>query len=172
MNPNSFHAPWSGILKLSTTLCILLILCCLVLMWISIPASQTTVKVLSAVVCGVIILVVALFAVRGYAIEGNDFVIYRPTRKTCYPISSIVKCWEDPQAMKGSWRIFGIGGIFVFAGLFRNKTLGSYYAYATDPQKAVVIKMTDRTIVVTPDSPSQLINQLNSILSKNSSFKS
>ena len=38
-------------------------------------------------------------------------------------------------------------------GFFRNRTLGRYRAYATDPGRAVVLVLGGRTVVVTPGEP-------------------
>jgi len=141
-------------------------------MWISVPVTQILIKILCTCLCVIVVVGVGLFAVKGYGIEGNDFVVYRLMWKTRFPLNAIVQCWEDPQAMKSSWRVFGNGGFFSFTGLFRNKKLGSFHAYATDPQKSVVVKMLDRIIVVTPDSPSSLIAQLNKSSSSKNSSKS
>jgi hypothetical protein len=59
----------------------------------------------------------------------------------------------DRDAMAKSVRLFGNGGLFCFAGLFRNKKLGSYRVFATDPVRAVVLRFTNRTVVVTPHEP-------------------
>ncbi len=52
--------------------------------------------------------------------------------------------------MKGSIRTFGNGGLFCFSGRFRNRKLGSYRAFATDPKLAVVLRFPDKIVVVTP----------------------
>jgi hypothetical protein len=66
--------------------------------------------------------------------------------------------------MSYSIRTFGNGGLFSISGLFRNKTLGSYRAYATDPKRAVVLKYKKRTIVVTPDRPDVFAARIESIV--------
>jgi hypothetical protein len=70
----------------------------------------------------------------------------------------------DPVAVEGSMRIFGNGGFFAFTGLFRNRKLGSYRAYATDSKKAVVLRWPGRTVVVTPDDPQKFVAAINSMI--------
>jgi len=62
--------------------------------------------------------------------------------------------------MKGSLRLFGNGGLFSSSGLFWNRRLGRYRAFATDPGNAVVLEFPDRTLVVTPESPSGFLAAL------------
>jgi len=59
--------------------------------------------------------------------------------------------------MQGSLRTFANGGLFAFAGNFHSGDLGAYRAYVTDGMKAVVLKFTDKTIVVSPDDPEEFI---------------
>jgi len=57
----------------------------------------------------------------------------------------------------------GAAGCLDFFGWFRNKKLGVYHAYGTDPKLAVIIKLSRRTIAVTPESPEQFVKELNSL---------
>ena len=70
----------------------------------------------------------------------------------------------DPEAMNRSIRLFGNGGLFCFAGQFRNKKLGRYRAYATDPKLAVILRFTDKVVVVTPGSPDRFVAQLSRLI--------
>ena len=40
---------------------------------------------------------------------------------------------------KGAVRIFGVGGVFGFIGLFRLKEVGNFWSYVTDEKKAFII---------------------------------
>lgn len=40
---------------------------------------------------------------------------------------------------KGAVRIFGVGGVFGFIGLFRLKGIGNFWSYVTDEKKAFMI---------------------------------
>lgn len=40
---------------------------------------------------------------------------------------------------KGAVRIFGVGGVFGFIGLFRLKGIGNFWSYVTDEKKAFII---------------------------------
>lgn len=61
----------------------------------------------------------------------------------------------------GSIRTFGIGGLFGYIGYFKNSILGSYKAYATNSEKAVLIETSDKPIIVTPDDPDLFVKNLN-----------
>lgn len=102
----------------------------------------------------------ALFVVRGYELEPNVLLIRRLLWSTRIPLDDLTGAWADQTAMKGSLRLFGNGGLFVFAGLFTNRKLGRYRAFATEPRNAVVLRFAKRTVVVTPDRPLDFLQAL------------
>ncbi|MEM0964156.1 MAG: PH domain-containing protein, partial [Bacteroidota bacterium] len=55
--------------------------------------------------------------------------------------------------MRAAIRVFGAGGPFALLGRFRSAAVGPFRAYATDRQRAVVLRWRSRTVVVTPDEP-------------------
>jgi hypothetical protein len=65
-----------------------------------------------------------------------------------------------PFAMRRSLRSFGNGGLFCFAGLFRNKQLGPYRAFATNPAPTVVLRFARHVIVITPENPEEFVGAL------------
>ena len=95
----------------------------------------------------------AAYSVRGYTVLPGMLLIHRLGWAKKVPLDGLVTVEAEPNATVGSIRLFGIGGAFAFVGRFRNSTLGSYRAYATDPDFCVVLDLGPETIVVTPDSP-------------------
>jgi hypothetical protein len=66
----------------------------------------------------------------------------------------------DPEAMSGSIRLAGNGGLFAFTGLYRSRRLGNYRAFATDPENSVVLTFSERIIVVTPNDPRGFVESI------------
>jgi hypothetical protein len=102
----------------------------------------------------------ALFVIRGYTVDPSELRIKRLLWETRIPLESLQRAWAAPDAMSGSLRLFGNGGLFSLTGIFRNKQLGNYRAFAMDPKLAVVLEFPSRKVVVTPDSPEQFLEQL------------
>jgi hypothetical protein len=151
----AFGAPWSTSLKILTVLSIAILASVCVAFAVLFPrhaaAGIPFLFAMFAVVasfCGS-----ALFMVRGYEVEAGDLLIRRLLWTTRLPLEDLTAAWADPAAMRGSIRLFGNGGLFVFAGLFTNRKLGRYRAFATQPQHSVVLRFSHRTVVVTPDRP-------------------
>lgn len=105
-----------------------------------------------------IVLLCALFVVRGYSITHDALLIHRLFWKTRLPLGGLESVKFDPDATRRSIRVFGNGGFFAFTGYFRNKELGSYRAFMTDRRRAVVLRFPDRVIVISPDRPEEFVS--------------
>lgn len=98
--------------------------------------------------------------VRGYTLTDRELIIHRLGWSSHFDLASLISASSDPSAMNGSIRLFGNGGLFAFCGWFRNKKLGNYRVFATDPQRSVVLRFTDRIVVVTPDAPEKFAAEI------------
>jgi hypothetical protein len=146
-----FSSPWSTSLKLITATSIA------VLGYVA--ALKLNQPVVPALIAAVLI-VSAAFAVRGYSVTPQGLVIKRLGWSTEVALSKLGSVEVAPAAMSGSLRVFGIGGLFSFVGLYRNTRLGWYRCYATDPARAVVLRFSDRRVVVTPDNPQEFAQSI------------
>jgi hypothetical protein len=161
-NETRFSAPWGRALKVMTVLSAALLM--------GIPAAGLTAApdesalwVFGMVVMPLVILVVApFFAVLEYRLTPGTLYIERPGWRVRLPLSKLASAAVDPEAMSRSIRTLGNGGMFCFAGLFWNRKLGAYRAFATDPKHAVVLRFSDRTVVVTPGHPEVFAETLRS----------
>lgn len=156
-----FHAPWSKALVVLSILVSAMLASIPGILMFSLPyAAPWPLLLLIALLPLVILVSTALFTVRGYRLEGDRLFVQRLFWWSVIPISDLTRAWHDPNAMQSSIRLFGNGGLFSFTGLFRNKTIGMYRAWATDPARAVVLQFPARTIVVTPEDPQAFLQLL------------
>lgn len=102
----------------------------------------------------------ALFTIRGYAIVPGAILIHRLFGSTRLPITELESARYEPDAMRGSIRTFGNGGLFSYTGYFRNDGLGSYRAYVTDLQRTVVLRFPGRVVVLSPAAPEDFVGEL------------
>jgi hypothetical protein len=107
--------------------------------------------------------ILSLFAIRGYVVRQDAIEVLRVGWKSTIDLADLKAVDCDPDAMARSIRTFGIGGMFCYAGAFRNHTLGSYRAFATDPKRAVVLRFSTRNVVVTPDDPQEFAARIRSL---------
>jgi hypothetical protein len=102
----------------------------------------------------------ALFTIRGYRVAPRTLLIRRLLWETRVPLAGLRSATFEPDAMRRSWRLCGNGGLFSFTGLYRNKTLGNYRAFVTDPRRVVVLRFATRTVVVSPAEPEEFVRQV------------
>jgi len=102
----------------------------------------------------------ALFVVRGYAVGPNELTIQRLLWTTRLPLSGLQSAEVLPDAMRGSLRLFGNGGMFSITGLYRNRALGNYRAFVTDLTRTVVLRFPKRIVVVSPENPEQFVAEI------------
>ena len=102
----------------------------------------------------------AFFLIRSYVLSGDALLVQRLGWHSRLDLSGLRSAEVDPQAMAKSTRTFGNGGMFCFAGVFRNKKLGSYRAFATDPNLSVILKFNTRVVVVTPGNPEGFVSRI------------
>lgn len=152
-----FHkAPWSTSLIVISSLATLL---CAGISAGIIWKSRGTLA-LPALIPLALILGAALFTIRGYTVTANAILVRRLFWETALPLAGLQSAEFDPKAMRWSLRLFGNGGLFSFTGLFRNKLLGTYRAFVTDPKRAVVLRYESRTVVISPAAPEEFIHDL------------
>lgn len=158
---NEFRAPASRMLVIVTALATAILIGIPILGWIALPASVPGFARLLMTAVPLLILLGALpFAVRGYDIQKGTLRVLRPGWVTQLRLGQLVSAEADPTAMSGSLRIAGNGGLFSFTGWFWSRRLGRYRAFVTDPARSVVLKFSDRTVVVSPDAPEEFVAAL------------
>lgn len=102
----------------------------------------------------------ALCTVRGYSLTPEAILIHRLCWKTKLSRQGLESAEYQPGMLRHSLRSFGNGGLFSFTGWYHNRTLGAYRAYATDIHRTVVLRLSGKTIVLTPDEPERFVSEL------------
>ena len=160
-----YDAPFCRLLWIVSGLATALLVSLPVIGWVALPPRGSGLARMLLVVTPLVILSGALpFMVRGYRIEPEGLQIRRLGWSTRLSLRELQSAEASPQAMKGSLRLMGNGGLFVFAGWFWSRTLGRYRAFVTDPARSVVLRFQDRTVVVSPDSPDEFARTLTGIV--------
>jgi hypothetical protein len=156
-----FQAPWSALLIIHSVLASLL---CLAIPFWGFRALATKQIAGSGLwFCVVPLAVVfgsALFTIRGYTVLPDAILVHRLLWATRLPRGGLAAATFDPEAMRWSLRAFGNGGLFSFSGFYWNRRLGAYRVFVTDPRRAVVLRYSNRTVVVSPSYPVDFANEL------------
>lgn len=152
-----FDAPWAPVVKLVSIGGSTILLLVALGVGPFLPHGSSVWWFLSVVGPLLILVGALLFTVRAYRLEPTRLAVQRLLWSTRIELGGIQEVRHDPEAMKRSLRLFGNGGLFAIAGLFSNKRLGRYRAFATDPRNSVVLDFGDRKIVVTPATPEEFV---------------
>jgi hypothetical protein len=150
-----FMAPWGRPVTVVSVLVTGLLLWVPLMGVVAVPPEQPLARWPMVILPLLILAGTALFAVRGFALENTSLVVRRLLWSTRIPLEGLETVTIDPEAMKGSLRLAGNGGLFALTGLFRNKRLGLYRAFVTDLNRCVVLRLPKRSIVVSPDEPEE-----------------
>jgi hypothetical protein len=145
-----YRAPW-GIWTIIITASLIALLVALVIFF---PGMAIF------VVSGLLILTGLVFSIRGYTIDENKLIIHRLGWVTEFLLTDFIKATINPNAMRGSVRVFGIGGFFGYSGKFSNNHLGRFRAYVTDPGRCVVLKFKGEVVVISPENPDEFLKAL------------
>ncbi|MGJ8634523.1 MAG: PH domain-containing protein [Luteolibacter sp.] len=155
----TYTAPWGKSLKWISGICIATIV--FAALFSLFP--NRSVQIGSLLISGSLLLTLipcSFFTIRSYRITQTAIHIQRLCFISSIGLENLKSAEFIPSAMKGSLRTFGNGGLFSWTGKYWNKDLGSYRAFVTDLNKTVVLRFTDKIIVISPESPEDFIKKL------------
>lgn len=154
-------APWPAFLKGTSVVVTLILAGAGYLLWSPLDGHPAPVwRVLMAGLMLVIVVAAALYVVRDYQISDSTLRVRRLLWHTTIDLSKLQRATLDPQATKGSIRVFGNGGLYSFTGYYRNREIGTYRAFITDWNKSVILHLGDRAVVLSPADPTTFLQEL------------
>lgn len=157
---SAFKAPWAISLMAMTTVGCILILAVPLIGITTRPPRDFLWQVLTIVLPLLILFVAFFYSVKGYLLTNSTLYVQRLGWNSKIELIDLISAEIDPQAMEKSIQLLANGGLFSFVGNFRNRKLGFYQAYATDPRRAVILRFPQRVIVLTPDNPERFVSEL------------
>jgi Bacterial PH domain len=161
-----FRAPWSRSVRLATTFSVSVLL---LIPMIGIFARPGAGGLWWSAMVGLPLLVLLTtlpFMVRGYVLTERTLEIRRLGWTTTLPLAGLEKASGDVELVRGSFRVFGNGGLFSITGWFWNRRVGFYRAYATDLSRAVFLKYRDRRpVLITPHDTQHFLVRVRKLIS-------
>ena len=122
--------------------------------------GPTYLRTLMLVFFPLILFVTALYSIRSFDVCQDGILVRRLFWSSRLSYQGLRSVEVDPDAMKGSIRTLGNGGLFSFSGRYRSRRLGSFRALATEFRDSVVMRYDDGTVVVTPDDPGEFVEMV------------
>ena len=117
------------------------------------------VPIYTTIACVLIYLLAFVFRPITYIMTDDELIIHRLIWNIHIKKSDI-KSVEliDKKKIRGSIRLFGVGGLFGYYGRFANFELGSMTWYATRRDRTVlIITLDNKKIILTPDNPGSFV---------------
>lgn len=166
LSVRTFRIRWSRLTWVVTVgACIIgaLVVAAVVHTALSLPPGNSLSRVV--LIAGVVSLVVfifgtvALFVPASFEVRSDAVVVKRVGWDVVIPCGEIreirrVECEEA----RFTWRLFGSGGLFGWFGLFYNRCLGDFWAYAGNQEDLVLLTRTNaEKIVISPYPPDAFI---------------
>lgn len=161
-HPRVYAAPWGHRVRLITFgLLAAAVVAAVVLPW-AIDLDRDPVGALVApCVLGAMIVFTSLWSIRGYVVTDHELRVERLLWRNVIKLADIGSVEADSRACEGAWKTLGNDGLFAMHGRFRSKRLGKFQAYVTDPRRAVVLRLPDDSIVISPDEPARFVADVN-----------
>lgn len=156
-----FAAPWGRLLRGISIGCTGIVVVVVAFTLWFVPPKVQPVTLLPVIG----IAVAALFSIQGYEVRSGELIIRRLGWSTRISLRDLESVSVVPNAMNGSLRVFGNGGLFSFSGWFWSKSLGRYRAWVTDLPSTVVIRANGHTCVVSPDRAREFVEAVERLAS-------
>ena len=98
-----------------------------------------------------------LYSPQGYSVRDGELVIHRPWKPVTIPLTEIRSVQllspEDVSPFSGL-RMFGVGGLFGYYGVFFLPRLGGYVRfYLRNKENPILLDTTGGRLLLSPDSP-------------------
>ncbi|MBN8246648.1 MAG: hypothetical protein J0L84_04310 [Verrucomicrobia bacterium] len=154
-----YDAPWSPLLRWVSGLVTLLCVGLGVVLLLSGPPMARKLWMLPPA----ILVCCAPFTIRGYALAGGVLEIERLFWTTRIPLRGLTSAAVVPNAMRGSVRTLGNGGLFSFSGWYWSRALGVHRAWVTDLRHTVVLRLDSRTLVISPSPAEEFVRQIRAV---------
>lgn len=156
----TYKAPWGVPLVLTSSLFTVLCVGAFVATPVLLGGSTHPIVIAAQWLPFLILLGCLPFVVLGYTVTGDAILIRRLFWTTRLERAGLESAEAFPNVMLRSVRAFGNGGGFSFTGWYWNKQLRFYRAYVTDFKRTVVLRFHGRTVVLSPDTPEDFVNEL------------
>jgi hypothetical protein len=104
-----------------------------------------------------------LWSPLGYEVEPGALIVRRPIGPVRIPLGGLREArMAQTDDLSGCLRLFGSGGLFGYFGIFSTTKLGKSTWYCTNRKNLVVLVTENKTIVLSPDNPTSLLEAVGS----------
>ncbi len=118
------------------------------------PAALNVVLSFLPLLVFIPVFLIARASMAGFRIEENVLVLGRKR----FPLAGLKEAKRDPEVLCKTMKLWGNGGLGGISGTFKSRRLGKFYAFLTDTEHAVVLRLADKVVAVSPSDPDFFIH--------------
>ena len=100
------------------------------------------------------------FAPKGFEVPDHTLKVRLWCASLRYDLNTLIEAKPMVAEEFSGIRVFAVGGVFGYNGIFRNNTLGRYRAFVTNRRKLVLLRFFDKTVVISPSDQLQFLRQI------------
>ena len=115
-----------------------------------------------------LVLIAMLFCIQKYSITSEHIIIYHPGWNKSFNIKELTDVEKVPPVSRKCIGLFGIWGIGSFSGIAKNRRYGIHTVYITNDKNAVALTFGSKTVLLSPNHPSDFIHLLQEKLNEKS----
>ena len=154
----AFAAPWGRTLRVMTLIVGMVCLALTVSLWPIIQREgPESIHFWGGLLPVVILLLAAVFTIKGYRLEGTELIVKRLFWDTRFSLAALESLQPASELMGSSRSLLGNNGFFGLMGLFKHPQLGAFRALVTDPARTMLLTFSDRKLAISPDDPERFI---------------
>lgn len=151
----TFH--WSNEVILITIMWILVVISCLAPLFFISAVPHGLKWLLGIIILGSVIFAAA-YSPLSLSIDSDKVTLKKLIGQIVIPLEEIRTVKKiNKNAISGSIRTFGSGGVFGYLGRFKNRNLGKYSMYITERKNLILIKTENRQYVFNCSEPDAFI---------------
>jgi hypothetical protein len=151
---------WGRSLRWLTALSLLVVVALVAVALLAIPRLGPIGTTMVVSVAAVAVVTTLLRQIRGYQVTPEAMHVLHLGWRSRVDLTGLQSVEVDPEAMHNAHMTFGGGSFGSFFRSFQNDRLGHFLAFATDRDRAVVLRFVEHTVVVTPADPEALAADL------------
>lgn len=160
-HPQAYAAPWGSRVWLITLgLIAVAAVALVVLPWVVESQQDRAAAWIAPCLIGTMIAITSLWSIRHYEVTDHELRVQRLLWQNRIELADVESVEADARACEGAWKTMGNDGLFAMHGRFRSKRLGKFQAYVTDPRRAVVLRLANDTVVLSPCDPDRFVTDV------------
>lgn len=157
---NSYKVKMSRAVRLITIFSCSILLLCMGIVFDSSSTASLSVKVIYFLIPFIILISLWSYRIKSYILDEDRLIIERSFKSEEILLDNLNSVSKPHIQFKKLKKQVGNSGIFSFTGSFAYEGIGEFESYVTDWERAILVKMSHRQVVVSPYNYEAFLEQI------------